>query len=267
VNVGHRPEQAQRLDQGAGGITTAPQTDGRIENYWRSQARSLGFQVEWLERQLRWRTLILGSGLFLMACVSAGVIFLALPPLRQRPEPVASVTLPAPVVATAQPAKRAGWSEPMMQPPPPERTDRRRQSELGSVTWAPEDDLTKPLIPLIYSRNAQSVLTAETRALPPLRADDPADTAAATSTLRLFLSNIKQQMPPLQEVGDPRATGGTSPGVEVAEPPLAALTSPEPPSQALPLPADARDHLPPPAAPLGRAPFSGHGEETPVYPP
>jgi hypothetical protein len=236
------------------------EADGWIENYLRHEARWLGIRVEELERQLRRRTMILGSGLVLMAGAAAGAtvaILFLLPPPHQRPQLAApspaerpglaaptavGVTLPVPLVVAAQPTKQAdNPGPPMVQPPSPEQAlDPARRGELAPVTSAPERGLIEPVARRAELRDAQPIPTAETRVLPPsppLRADDPTDPAGTTSTLRAVLSNIKSQMGAPRGAGYPRATGSMPPGFERAEAPPGALPAGSRPARPLPVPA------------------------------
>jgi hypothetical protein len=245
------------------------EADGWIENYLRDEARWLGVRVDELERQLRRRTVVLGSGLALMAGAAAGAIVailfllsslpqgpqLAAPSPAERPLLAASsaavgMTFPVPLVVATQPAKQAGNPRPpIVQPPSPEQTlDLARRAELARVPSAPEDDLIEPVARRAESRDAPPLSTMETRALPPsppLRADDLADPAGTPPMLRAVLSDIKRQMSVPRGTDYPRATASMPPGFERAEPPLIALPAREPTGKAKPLPVPTTSSFPP----------------------
>jgi hypothetical protein len=198
--------------------TSVQEADGWIENYLRHEARWLGVRVEELERQLRRRTVVLGSGLVLMAGAAAGAVVailfllsslpqrpqLAAPssaerPLLAAPSATVDMTFPVPLVVATQPAKQAGNPKPpMVQLPSPEQTlDPARRAELAPVPSAPERDLIEPVARRAKSRGAQPIPTVETQALPPsppLRAGDLADPTGMPPSLRAVLSDIKRQM-------------------------------------------------------------------------
>jgi hypothetical protein len=92
TGVGPSPPAGSEPPPSAAGVprelspSSARDVHGWVDNYWEQEARWLGVRVERLERQLRRRTVVLGSSLALLSggAVGAIVAFLfSMPPFDQ----------------------------------------------------------------------------------------------------------------------------------------------------------------------------------------